>query len=126
MTYAEWTRACIVSQPVASLPGEEPAPEPPPFCFAPRLSPPPESPGLHGWIEATSNFGAPDCARLAGAFRIPTATGAARAATAADARTAFLPKLSSPATRPARIACSRFFRFAPVTPETHASSDSAQ
>src|SRR5580658_791839 len=76
-----------------------------------------------GLIEATSNFGLTggvDCARSAGAFKAPIMRGARPAAISA----AFLTELRPSGTRTARIDWIRFFRSAPVTPETQRNGDS--
>ena len=62
--------------------------------------------------------------RFSPAFKMPIANGIAMAASPAAASTALRAKSSLSAARFFMIASMRFFKFAPVTPETHAIGDS--
>jgi hypothetical protein len=76
----------------------------------------------------TSKFGLPagaDWARMWGAFTMPITIGTARVEIPATARTVFFARFSLTTMRFFIIASIRFLRFDPVTPDTHASGDSA-
>src|SRR6185369_17121720 len=102
------------------MPGENTGPTPP------RRPPGTLGESSHGRIDATSNFCLPAAALAeAGAVIAPASTGATRAATATRLSATRRVRLSRAPIRFARIALTRFFRSDPVTPDTHASGDSA-
>src|SRR5262245_47785504 len=81
--------------------------------------------GLPGFTDATSKAACTSCDRtgVGEALRMPTTMGMASTDIATIAKTAFLARVKS-VTLPVRIARTRFFSSAPVTPDAHRNGDS--
>ena len=80
---------------------------------------------LHEVIDAVSNLGAAgQLSRNAGELMIPAKMGSLQSPSLPRPERISYAKFRSAATRPARIAWIRFFRFDPVTPDTKDNGDS--